>query len=251
MIPGLQNDDKWRMVEDEFAVVAHKFTAHLHATEYRRLKERAKNSAAMRSISRPVKGPMTANVKRRQTALNLKKSQDRGIKENFSRTKGTDDDDVEELPWVGTNLQELMNSPRKKAVPLTSMISIVSNTRAAALNRQDSSSKSQNGQSPLGTSKAVRHSASSPSLHSTSWDQAPARATAAIAKQSASTPTTSIEDHDSDSPVESFFDRRLKERRAQRQVSRRDRHSTPQTAEHRPNRKKTSLASDALSIPLV
>ncbi len=36
MIDGLEDDDKYRMVEDEFVATAGTFTAHLHAAEYQR-----------------------------------------------------------------------------------------------------------------------------------------------------------------------------------------------------------------------
>ena len=46
MIPGYQNDDKYRMVEDDFYSIAQSFTAHLHHAEYRRRKKQAKAAAA-------------------------------------------------------------------------------------------------------------------------------------------------------------------------------------------------------------
>lgn len=250
MIPGLKNDDKWRMVEDEFAVVAQKFTAHLHATEYQRLKERAKDSGAIQSLSRPVTGPMTANVKRRQILLNLKKSQDRGIKRVLSRANGVDEDNIEELPWAGTNLQDLMNSPRKKAVPITRIVSIAPSTRAAALHRQDSSVKLQSSQSPSRPRKAARHVAAESSPQTTSLARVTAPATTTTTRKSAFTPTQSKEDDNSDSPGDDFFDRRMRERRAQRKAARRIRSSTPDTPEHHPDQKsQKSQMPDALSIP--
>lgn len=157
MIPGLQHDDKWRMVEDEFVAMAHKLTAHLHAAEYQRLKKLAQdqNADAIRSLSRPVNAPMTNRVKRRQTVSSLQKTQRAGLKRAISRAQdaddGDDDDDDDEaadLPWTGTHLEGLMDSPRKKMVPLTRMVSTASGTRAAALSRKDS------GSSPIGTQRS-------------------------------------------------------------------------------------------------
>lgn len=153
MIPGLQHDDKWRMVEDEFVAMAHKLTAHLHAAEYQRLKKLAQdqNADAIRSLSRPVTAPMTNRVKRRQTVSSLQKSQRKGLKRALSRAQDADaddDDDADELPWTGTNLEGLMDSPRKKMVPLTRMFSIASGTRAAALSRKDT------GSSPIGMQRS-------------------------------------------------------------------------------------------------
>lgn len=128
------------MVEDEFVAMAHKFTAHLHAAEYQRLKKLAQdqNADAIRSLSRPVTAPMTSRVKRRQAVVSLKKSQRIGIKSALSRTRNSDEEEVDELPWAGTNLEDLMDSPRKKLVPLSRMVSTASGTRAAALSRKDS-----------------------------------------------------------------------------------------------------------------
>lgn len=152
MIPGLQHDDKWRMVEDEFVAMAHKLTAHLHAAEYQRLKQLAQdqNADAIRSLSRPVTAPMTNRVKRRQTVSSLQRSQRKGLKRALSRAQDADDDDDEadELPWTGTNLEGLMDSPRKKMVPLTRMVPTASGTRAAALSRKDS------GSSPIGMQRS-------------------------------------------------------------------------------------------------
>lgn len=126
MIEGFDHDDRYRMVEDEFLAMAHDFTKHLHAAEYQRLKALAstRNAEMIRTISRPVTGRMTDLVKRRRTALELATSQRKGLKNALGKRKGrqddsdSDDDDDDELPWAGTSLQGLMESPRKVAVPL-------------------------------------------------------------------------------------------------------------------------------------
>lgn len=144
MIPGFQHDDRWRMVEDEFVAVAHKFTAHIHASEYQRLKKLAheqKTEAAALSISRPVTGPMTDAVRRRQAAQTLEVTQKRGIKRALSRTTtaAANDDQGE-----ATNLHTLLETPRKKPVSLSKLLpALPSNTRAAALiSRQNAASTS-------------------------------------------------------------------------------------------------------------
>lgn len=128
MIEGFDADDRYRMVEDEFLAMAGSFTRHLHAAEYQRLKDAANNQNAdmIRTISRPVTGRMTDLVKKRQSALALAASQRKGLKGVLGKRKGrvaqddgTDDDDEDgELPWAGTSLQGLMESPKKKAVVL-------------------------------------------------------------------------------------------------------------------------------------
>lgn len=155
MITGLQHDDRWRMVEDEFVSMAHKFTAHLHAAEYERLKEQAKdqNADAIRSLSRPVTGPMTDRVKRHKAAVALAKSQSSSMKRARSRVQDADDEDGDELPWVGTNLEGLMDSPRKKRISLAKVVTSSSDTRAAALLRKDSAKATA---PPLARQRSVR-----------------------------------------------------------------------------------------------
>lgn len=281
MIPGFQNDDKWRMVEDEFVAVAHKFTAHLHAAQYQRLKERAKqqNSDALRSISRPTTGPVTDDVRRRQAVSSLHRSQSRGIKRALSRAQEADASGVDEQPWAGTNLQELMNSPRKKPVPLANLVSTASGTRAAALNRQDSTSripcsfpKATARDGEAGSHRAApfltKHTTSArPENPPTGSDADPAssprfqhRASAASlavptkARVADPMPTTLCEDEDSDSSVETFFDRRLRERRAQQRIPKRTRSSPLDAAEREDQQEaktQTSQVRSALSIPSI
>ncbi|KAJ4422922.1 hypothetical protein N0V82_002449 [Gnomoniopsis sp. IMI 355080] len=209
MISGLQHDDKWRMVEDEFVAMAHKLTAHLHAAEYQRLKKaaQAQNADAIQSLSRPVTAPMTGRVKRRQTVVSLQKSQLKGIRRALSRTQDAEQDEVDELPWAGTNLEGLMDSPRKSMVPLTKMISTASGTRAAALSRKDSmpspkgscrSDSIQQAHSPITTRKrSVRFSQEqqeqeeSFETHSVPWPPSPRLST----KPQSATKTPSSPNH--------------------------------------------------------
>lgn len=146
MISGLGNDDRWRMVEDEFVAVAHKFTAHLHAAEYQRRKKQARDQDvdAIRALSRPVVGPMTDHVKRDKAVLSLRRSQNATVKKARARTKAPytrddDDHDADDLPWTGSNLEGLMDSPRKKRVPLSTVVPTPTDTRAAALERKKNS----------------------------------------------------------------------------------------------------------------
>ncbi|KUI61600.1 hypothetical protein VP1G_08755 [Cytospora mali] len=136
MIDGFDNDDQWRMVEDEFYAVAGHFTAHLHAAEYRRLREeaRSQNADSIRTISRPVTAPPTSHVKRRQAALALATAQRQGVKAAMSRINGEDtEDEDDEIPWKGTHLAGLMNSPRKKVQPLANMTLTTRGSHTVAL----------------------------------------------------------------------------------------------------------------------
>lgn len=137
MIEGVDNDDKYRMVEDELLATAKMFTAHLHNAEYQRLKKLAKsqNAETIKNISRPMTGNMTDLVRRRQTTLSRTARQRAGIKRARARVNdgdGDSDDDEGDAAFAGTALQGLMASPRKTAVPLTALTSVAGGTRAAA-----------------------------------------------------------------------------------------------------------------------
>ena len=136
MIDGLEQDDRYRMVEDEFVQVAGTFTAHLHAAEYQRLKQIAKsqNADTILNISRPVTGRMIDAVKRRSGALHRISKQRAGIKRALGGKYHEDASDNDgELPWAGTSLHGLMeSSPTRPAVRLSAIAPSMSNTRAAA-----------------------------------------------------------------------------------------------------------------------
>ena len=125
MIFGLENDDRYRMVEDEFLHTAQKFTAHLHRAEYNRLKTLAKsqNAETIREIERPVVAAhsMPWLTKRRQLEASKAKKQ-RGVPGAGSAN--------ERLP---TGLSSLLESPRKERTgKIRSYAAEVPNTRAAA-----------------------------------------------------------------------------------------------------------------------
>ncbi|KAJ0302483.1 hypothetical protein COL516b_007018 [Colletotrichum fioriniae] len=122
---GLENDDKYRMVEDELVTIAGHFTAHLHAAEYQRLKAqtRTQNAETIKTISRPVVGSLTELARKRQEELLRKKKQREALR-RAKRDAGRDDEDTGDetsVPWRGTSLQGLMDSPKKKEVPLMAL----------------------------------------------------------------------------------------------------------------------------------
>ncbi|RYP62143.1 hypothetical protein DL769_007440 [Monosporascus sp. CRB-8-3] len=132
MIEGLEADDRYRMVEDELLFIAQRFTAHLHAAEYQRLKEASKsqNAKTIKDISRPVVGPMTELAKRKQ------ERKARAGKQRLARKKAlADQDDTESESddhYRGTSLFGLMESPVKKATRLDPLVATSMATRAAA-----------------------------------------------------------------------------------------------------------------------
>ncbi|MCJ1252358.1 hypothetical protein MMC24_000163 [Lignoscripta atroalba] len=148
MHEGLDRDDIYIMVEDEFQAVAKTFTQHLHHAEYMRLKNLAKvqNASAITTISRPVDSitAMREETKRRKAAdarASKQKSALQHIHAQAAARRPRTDSDKEESdlevtrdddPWVGTTLQGLMTSPRKDLTSLTGLQGVKSNTRAAA-----------------------------------------------------------------------------------------------------------------------
>ncbi|KEZ39787.1 hypothetical protein SAPIO_CDS9762 [Scedosporium apiospermum] len=130
---GLENDDKYRMVEDELISIARKFTVHLHAAEYHRLKQQAKarNAEAIDSISRPVVGRMSLAVQARNDRLERARKRRDGLKAALAKGKGkgleveSDDDGA----LMGTSLQGLMEAPKKSAVKLSRLTSVAPSTR--------------------------------------------------------------------------------------------------------------------------
>lgn len=152
MVEGFDNDDRWRMVEDEFYSVAARFTAHLHAAQYRRLKDEAKKqNPTIQALARPVTRPPTLDVVRRQAASTLAASQRRAIATARLHSKASDsasaaaaqpeDEDSDRfqihLPRKRTHLASLMDSPRKRAQPLTGIATSNGKARAAAISSSD------------------------------------------------------------------------------------------------------------------
>ncbi|KAI1498331.1 hypothetical protein F5X99DRAFT_412230 [Biscogniauxia marginata] len=134
MIEGPDDDDQYRMVEDELLATAQRFTAHLHAAEYQRLKaaSRSENAAAIKDISRPVVGRMTGLVKKKQernARLERQKLATRKVLANKGRDGDSSDGDGS--PWRAS-LYGLMESPRKKATSLDGLVAAKTATRAAA-----------------------------------------------------------------------------------------------------------------------
>ncbi|KAF5618173.1 uncharacterized protein FTJAE_12339 [Fusarium tjaetaba] len=108
MRPGLDHDDRYRIVEDEFVNMAHQFTLHIHTSEYNRLKNLAKhqNADTIREIERPVVGAPTLLTRHRQEDVR------RNIKQR--KLLGTNSNEKKDSPYVGSSLQGLMESPRKE-----------------------------------------------------------------------------------------------------------------------------------------
>jgi len=137
MDEGLDKDDMFRMVEDEFLDMAKQFTQHLHAAEYQRLKKaaRSQNAAVINSISRPVSIRMPDQTRRKVESVTRAKKQAaalQGLVRKQGRGSGSDEDsDNNGGAWLGTALHGLMESPRKSTVSLTKYGKTTTITRAA------------------------------------------------------------------------------------------------------------------------
>ncbi|KAM0458210.1 hypothetical protein ACHAPV_001585 [Trichoderma viride] len=134
MIPGPLNDDKYRMVDDEFLHIAQRFTAHLHRAEYDRLKTLAKaqNAATIREIERPVVVDAVPTARSRQRS----ELAQRDMKQRKTLEGDGEARDEESVPSLArTNLRGLMEAPRREGriiMPSASASSSSSRTRAAA-----------------------------------------------------------------------------------------------------------------------
>lgn len=135
----MDRDDQYRMVEDELLAIAQKFTAHLHAAEYKKRERDVqwRRAAAINSISRPMTGPKPDSTKRKLERVAQEKTQRTVLQTVLGEKKREDgsgsesDSEVEDLPYVGTTLHGLMDSPRKKTRSL-GRVMVGAATRASA-----------------------------------------------------------------------------------------------------------------------
>lgn len=280
------------MVEDEFVATAHRFTAHLHAAEYHRLRDMAKKQKENGSTFSPP--PMTPsmldNVKRSYIAKSLAISQHGAIKRAFSQVKDADEEDVDDTPWAGTHLHDIMECPRKKQIPLTRLAPVVTGTRAAALSRSQEAcqrKQSQSGRSiPAGNRPAkaqqpqvmfatelaalsverrgsIQQRGTRPDgtgqndTAKSSASQADRPITQARKAISSTTTNTSNVDDDSDSSIENDFERIRRERRTKQPSVSRTKSSTPDASSQanlpslQNQRPSRTTTSKTLSIPSI
>lgn len=131
MIPGVVNDDRYRLVEDELSFQAQKFTAHLHRAAYEHLKNLAKrqNAATIEAIERPVVGSSTFAAQRRHESVKRAVKQRKLLEDN-----GEEEDASNVLSRTMTtgSLHTLMGSPRKEAKWLATTGARGLTTRASA-----------------------------------------------------------------------------------------------------------------------
>lgn len=137
MIEGFRNDDRYRLVEDEFLDVAKDFTQHLHAAEYLRLKKAAKthNAETINNIARPVSIAMPDQTRRKVESVARAKKQASAVAD-LKRKKALENDDseVEDAPdpWLGTALHGLMEEIRAPTTTITDLTETAIKSKAAA-----------------------------------------------------------------------------------------------------------------------
>jgi hypothetical protein len=137
LLDGIDRDDGWVMVEDEFYAVAQTFTQHLHYAEYlRRRKEvKAENAAALGVIERPTDGrtPVSKEAERQREREAFRQRQKAGLArlDGQNPDEQIDDHEEDDQMWSGTHLHDLMTSPRK-ARSLAGRHVLKSSSRAAA-----------------------------------------------------------------------------------------------------------------------
>ncbi|KAH8602039.1 hypothetical protein B0O99DRAFT_680189 [Bisporella sp. PMI_857] len=135
MQEGMEYDDRYRMVEDEFLTTAQRFTVHLHAAEYKRQKKVVKTRKAetITSISRPVTGKMPDQTRRRVESVKRAMKQQSTIDNLLGKKHQADNSESDtDLPYIGTTLHGLMDSPRRKSASLATVRPIAVATRSAA-----------------------------------------------------------------------------------------------------------------------
>lgn len=193
MREGLENDDKYRLVEDELLSIAQRFTVHLHAAEYKKQQKmvQSQNAHTIKSISRPAVGVMPDHTKRQKEGAERAETQRKVLSGILKKTdkaeKSDDSDSADGLPYIGTTLHGLMDSPRRRGMLLSKFAPVTTKTRSAAgYKRPGLQSKELMQGSPVSkiTSKQTIHSKTN-------------------------TDTSSDEDDDLDAPVQApkFFKR--------------------------------------------
>lgn len=150
MMEGRNADDKYRVVEDEFVVVAGKFTAHLHRAEYERLKNvaRSQNAETIATIARPVVGSLTEMARKRQENVLRRRKQTDALRKAKANAGHDDSGDESLAPWKGTALHGLMESRAYDKVPLARLIRSGTSQSALRDHRSRSSTATLHSSSP-------------------------------------------------------------------------------------------------------
>lgn len=142
MIAGLDGDDVYMMVEDEFYATAQTFTVHLHRAEYKRLmrEAREKKRRGLAPAVPDIPDHAARAVRDQLTRQALDERQGSGVKALMGGLLSSDREDEGELvkeeekvndPWAGTSLAPLMRYDSNERVSLKGLERISGATRAA------------------------------------------------------------------------------------------------------------------------
>ncbi|OCK86445.1 hypothetical protein K432DRAFT_430983 [Lepidopterella palustris CBS 459.81] len=128
MKEGIDNDDAWMMVEDEFLQTANLFTRHLHRAEYKRIRQ---THASRNPISRPTvpNAKVSVETKMRMRAEVNAKVQKQAL-QSLTRSKARADAPDSSTPPLLASVTNYR--PRDSAALLASRTGARGNTRAAA-----------------------------------------------------------------------------------------------------------------------
>jgi hypothetical protein len=139
MRPGLEQDDIWVMVEDEFLSTAHLYTSHLHKAEYLRLKKlaRAQNASTIQNIARPVDDRTEQSMESRRkmegaTQRIMGERAMRNLQGDMQLMGRGEDEDEEEDPWMRDPRLKGLMTQRENSTQLSKIAGIRSKTRASA-----------------------------------------------------------------------------------------------------------------------
>jgi hypothetical protein len=139
MRPGLDNDDIYVMVEDEFLSTAHLYTSHLHKAEYLRLKKlaRAQNASTIHNIARPVDDRTNQSMESRkkmegQSQRVVQQAAMRNLQGDRQIVGRGEDEDEEEDPWMRDPRLKGLMTQRETSTHLSKITGIKSKTRASA-----------------------------------------------------------------------------------------------------------------------
>ncbi|RFU78766.1 hypothetical protein TARUN_3472 [Trichoderma arundinaceum] len=252
MIPGPLNDDKYRMVDDEFLHIAQRFTAHLHRAEYDRLKALAKaqNADTIREMERPVVASATPTIRARHRSISAQRAmkQRKALEstgDGAANDAGRAESDEVTTPWAGAGLRGLMDVPRREGrtiMPATSALSSSSRTRAAA--GYSSKSSSQQGRAispspslpPLPSSKKIkfetpsnahstttalsRNASQHPRIHHNASDSNLQAASSSIAEAARGKRRSIDQDADLDDDPFGLHERRMSRKKSREQLKR-------------------------------
>lgn len=162
---GIDADDGYLMVEDEFNEIAKTFTAHLHHAEYKRLMKEARERKQVREATgNSVNGSGKDDIQRRKVAHTLH------LENNELNNDGEEEESGSEVvmkreeqrvgdPWAGTTLAGLMRyDPGRDRLSLRGLHGVQSGSRAAMGFRSNvSASTRTNHEDPLLRSINSKH----------------------------------------------------------------------------------------------